>query len=74
MAQLIVRNLDDDLVARLKRRAAERGCAAEEAHREILRRARRDDDAFARRLREMPDVGADDDFERRHDLPRDVEL
>lgn len=74
VAQLIVRNLDPDLVARLKRRAAELGCSAEEAHREILRQALRDDDAFARRLREMPDVGEDADFERQRDLPRDVEL
>ena len=39
MAQLIVRNLDDDLVARLKRRAAEHGHSAEAEHREILRQA-----------------------------------
>jgi len=39
MAQLIVRNLDADLVARLKRRAAEHGRSAEAEHREILRRA-----------------------------------
>jgi plasmid stability protein len=39
MAQLIVRNLDDDLVARLKRRAAEHGRSAEAEHREILRQA-----------------------------------
>ncbi|MEM9033832.1 MAG: DNA-binding protein [Actinomycetota bacterium] len=70
-----MRNLDDDLVARLRRRAAELGCSAEEAHREILRRALRDDnDAFARRLREIPDVGVGADFERHGDLPRDVEL
>ncbi len=74
MAQLIVRNLDDDLVARLKRRAAEAGCSAEEAHREILRRALRDEGAFTRRLHEMPDLGADRDFERRRELPRGVEL
>lgn len=74
MAQLIVRNLDDDLVARLKRWAAELGCSAEEAHREILRRALRDDDAFAQRLLEIPDVGLDTDFERPREMPRDVEL
>lgn len=39
MAQLIVRNLDDELVARLKRRAAEHGRSAEAEHREILRQA-----------------------------------
>ena len=39
MAQLIVRNIADDLVARLKRRAAEHGRSAEAEHREILREA-----------------------------------
>jgi len=39
MAQLIVRNIDDELVARLKLRAAEHGRSAEAEHREILRRA-----------------------------------
>jgi plasmid stability protein len=34
-----VRNLDDDLIARLKRRAARHGRSSEAAHREILRRA-----------------------------------
>jgi antitoxin FitA len=39
MAQLIVRNLDAQLVARLKMRAAEHGRSAEAEHREILRQA-----------------------------------
>jgi antitoxin FitA len=39
MAQLIVRNLDQELVARLKLRAAEHGRSAEAEHREILRQA-----------------------------------
>jgi len=39
MASLSVRNLDDDLVARLKRRAARHGHSAEAEVREILRRA-----------------------------------
>lgn len=34
---LHVRNLDDDLIARLKRRAARHGRSAEAEHREILR-------------------------------------
>ena len=37
MATLTVRNLDDDLVKRLRVRAAEHGRSAEAAHREILR-------------------------------------
>jgi plasmid stability protein len=39
MASLHVRNLEDDLVARLKRRAARHGRSAEAEHREILRQA-----------------------------------
>ncbi len=36
---LHVRNLDDDLIARLKRRAARHGRSTEAEHREILREA-----------------------------------
>jgi plasmid stability protein len=36
---LHVRNLDDNLIARLKRRAARHGRSTEAEHREILRRA-----------------------------------
>jgi antitoxin FitA len=36
---LHVRNVDDELIARLKRRAARHGRAAEAEHREILRQA-----------------------------------
>lgn len=36
---LHVRNLDDDLIARLKRRASRHGRSAEAEHREILRQA-----------------------------------
>ncbi|MFN0023863.1 MAG: FitA-like ribbon-helix-helix domain-containing protein [Parvularculaceae bacterium] len=36
---LNVRNLDDELIARLKRRAARHGRSAEAEHREILRQA-----------------------------------
>ena len=39
MAQLIVRNLEEDLVRRLKRRAGEHGRSTEAEHREILRAA-----------------------------------
>jgi plasmid stability protein len=37
MANLHVRNLDDELVARLRRRAARHGRSVEAEHREILR-------------------------------------
>jgi plasmid stability protein len=38
-SQLHVRNLDDETVARLKRRAARHGRSVEAEHREILRQA-----------------------------------
>lgn len=43
MAQLIVRNIDDELVGLLKRRAAEHGRSAEAEHREILRQVLKDE-------------------------------
>lgn len=39
MANLHVRNLEDELLARLKRRAARHGRSVEAEHREILRQA-----------------------------------
>jgi plasmid stability protein len=39
MPSLHVRNVDDELIRRLKRRAARHGRSAEAEHREILRRA-----------------------------------
>lgn len=73
MAQLIVRNVDDDLVRRLKQRAAEHGRSAEEEHRHLLRAALRSE-GLLERLESMPDVGADDDFDRRREMPRPVDL
>lgn len=40
---LHVRNLDDELIARLKRRAARHGRSTEAEHREILRQALSDE-------------------------------
>jgi antitoxin FitA len=37
MSQLIVRNIPESLVSKLRRRAAENGVSAEEQHRRILR-------------------------------------
>jgi plasmid stability protein len=45
VAQLLVRQLDDDLKARLKRRAARHGLSMEEAARRILRQALEDEGA-----------------------------
>ncbi|MEW6282624.1 MAG: toxin-antitoxin system [Candidatus Eremiobacterota bacterium] len=47
MAQLVVRNLDDEVKARLQRRAHRHGRSTEEEVREILRNAVRDEDVPA---------------------------
>jgi plasmid stability protein len=77
MAQLIVRNLEDELVRRLKLRAARHGRAAEAEHREILRMALKP--APRRKslkvlLLAMPPAGRDSDFERERDTGRRVRL
>lgn len=76
MAQLVVRNLEEELVKELKVRAARHGRSAEAEHREILRDALtlRPRQSLKEYLRAMPDVGEDSDFERPHDLGRPVEL
>jgi len=66
MAQLLVRSIDDDLVDRLKERAAANQRSAEAEHRQILQQAlqvtrRR---SLAEVLATMPDVGIDADFAR----------
>ncbi len=71
MAQLIVRNVDEDLVRRLKRRAAEHGRSTEEEHRQVLRSALRSG-GLIDRLAQMPEVGTDIDFERARELPRPI--
>ena len=66
MAQLMVRNVPDELVRALKQRAAKRNRSAEQEHREILKgalqgpRRRR----LAEVLAKMPNVGEDRDFAR----------
>ena len=77
MAQLIVRNLDEELVRKLKLRAAERGRSAEAEHRDILRHALESNGSqrsLKSLLLEMPDVGRDEDFARHRDVGRDVDL
>jgi len=73
MAQLLVRNLEDDLVRDLKKRAGQHGVSVEEEHRRILREALRGDagkrKSFWQVLGEMPDVGHDSLFERERGLP-----
>lgn len=76
MAQLIVRNLEEDIVQALKERAVRHGRSAEAEHRELLREvllgsAPEDPKAV---LLDMPDLFEDADFERRRELPRPVDL
>lgn len=66
MAQLMVRNLPEELVVALKQRAAKRNRSAEQEHREILKAALRGPrrKALAEVLANMPNVGEDEDFVR----------
>jgi plasmid stability protein len=78
MAQLLVRNIDDLVVARLRRRAAEHGVSAEEEHRRILRHVLLRAGGATRTLKDhlaaMPDVGEDSLFERPTARIRSVRL
>ena len=77
MAQLIVRNIEEELVRELKVRAARNGQSAEEEHRQILRRAlglEPSGSSLKEVLSGMPDVGDDRDFERIQDRGRAVAL
>ena len=72
MAQLIVRNLPEELVRALKQRAAKRNRSAEQEHREILQAALRGPrrKPLAEVLASMPNVGKDSDFVREQSDPR----
>lgn len=76
MAQLIVRNLEEDVVQALKERAVRHGRSAESEHRELLREVLLGTPSkdLKTLLLEMPDVGDDSDFERIRDFPRPVDL
>lgn len=66
MANLVVRNIDEEIVKALKARAGRLGHSAEAEHRSILANAllRPKRKTFAEVLASMPDVGEDTDFER----------
>jgi len=77
MAQLIVRNIDQELVRRLKLRAARHGRSMEAEHRDILRQAlmaSESGETLKDLLQAMPAVGDDADFARIQDQGREVEL
>jgi plasmid stability protein len=67
MAQLVVRNLEDDVKARLQRRARRHGRSTEEEVREILRNAVREENAtrnpLGSRVRErFAHIGLEDEL------------
>jgi plasmid stability protein len=69
MSQLLVRDLEDELVTELKRKAAENGRSAEAEHREILRahllRSLPKKRSFKEVLASMPDFDDDELFDGR---------
>lgn len=69
MAQLMVRNLTNELVRALKQRAAKHNRSAEQEHREILQTALRGPRRrpLGKVLSAMPNVGDDKDFVREQD-------
>lgn len=78
MPQLIVRQIEEKVVKKLKERAGQHGVSMEEEHRRILRdtllgRSGRKR-SFKDFLLSMPDVGEDEDFERGPQIDRPVRL
>lgn len=77
MSQLIVRNIEEKLVRKLKARAGSHGISMEEEHRRILREALLEDrnrPSFKDYLLSMPNVGPDSLFERTRDRGRKIKL
>ena len=69
MANLIVRNVDDNIVNALKTRAGRHGTNAEAEHRKILAQAllKPKKRSFAQAIAAMPNAGKDADFKRVQD-------
>lgn len=69
MANLVVRNIDEEVVKALKARAGLAGTSAEAEHRKILETAllKPRKRSLAEALRSIPSVGEDSDFERKQD-------
>ena len=81
MSQLIVRNIEEKLVRKLRVRAAADGVSMEEEHRRILRAAllgrAKSGGTFVDYLLAIPKASTGEPrglFERQHDLPREIEL
>ncbi len=78
MPQLIVRQIEEQVVKKLKQQAGAHGVSMEEEHRRILRESLLGKTAkkpsLKEYLRQMPDVGPDELFDRNRDLGREVAL
>ena len=77
MAQLLVRDLEEEVVQALRQRAAEEGTSVEEAHRRLLRSFllhKKPSKTFKEALLEMPDDGDDSIFQRVERKPRKIVL
>jgi plasmid stability protein len=69
MANLVVRNVNEEIVRALKRRAGRHGTSAEAEHRKILAQAllKPRKRSFAQAIAAIPNVGKDSDFDRLQD-------
>jgi len=69
MANLVVRNLDENIVVALKQRAVRHGRSAEAEHRALLEEVllRPKGKSFAEALAAMPNAGREEDFTRLED-------
>jgi plasmid stability protein len=77
MRQLLVRGVEDGVVAALRARAARNGRSVEAEHRELLREAllpRRRRKSLKEHLLSIPEVGEEGDFARPSETPRRVRL
>jgi antitoxin FitA len=78
MPQLIVRQIEQKVVRKLKEQAGSHGVSMEEEHRRILREALLGKGArrpsFKAALLAMPNVGHDRDFERSPQIERPLDL
>ncbi len=78
MPQLIVRQIEEKVVKKLKQQAGDHGVSMEEEHRRILRKAllgtSKKRPSFKDYLLAMPNVGEDKDFERGPQIERPVDL
>jgi len=78
MPQLIVRQIEEKVVKKLKQQAGAHGVSMEEEHRRILRKSLLGKSSkrtsFKKALLAMPNVGKDKDFERGPQIGRPIQL